>query len=201
MSRTKWIAVGVSLITAIAAFAAFRPDTLFTDRTVDEQINTDVAAAIDQATAPTNLAAPEPADPPPADLPPVETAAPTTTAPDPPPLDPNSPVVLSTGSWRSVDHDTSGRVAVVRAGDRTTLIFDELMTDNGPDLSVWVSTAGADALATSVSGATQLETLKGNRGTQSYELPAGLDAAALRSVVIWCDRFSVGFGVADLVPA
>lgn len=75
------------------------------------------------------------------------------------------------------------------------------MTDNGPDLSVWVSTAGADALAASVSGATQLETLKGNRGTQSYDLPVGLDAAALRSVVIWCDRFPVGFGVADLVPA
>lgn len=191
MTRTKWIISTVVVIAAVVAFAMFRPDTLFTDRAVDERIDTDVATAIDRAASePATDATPDTADAPAPDAATDTTAAPA----------PDAPVVLSTGEWRSVDHETTGRIAVVRTGGRTVLIFDELETDNGPDLSVWVSTSGSDALATSVSGATQLEGLKGNRGTQSYELPAGLDAAALRSVVIWCDRFSVGFGVADLTP-
>lgn len=128
------------------------------------------------------------------------TSAPTSTTTTTTTEDPAAPVVLATGSWRSVEHDTAGRVAVIRIAERSTVIFDELATDNGPDLAVWVSTSGADTLADSVDDATRLEGLKGNRGTQSYDLPSDLDAAALRSVVIWCDRFSVAFGVAELTP-
>lgn len=43
--------------------------------------------------------------------------------------------------------------------------------------------------------------LKGNKGAHNYPLPAGLDPAAFTSVSIWCDRFDVSFGAAELVRA
>lgn len=44
----------------------------------------------------------------------------------------------------------------------------------------------------------RLGELKGNQGSQSYEIPASADLSAMRSVVIWCDRFNVAFGTAAL---
>jgi hypothetical protein len=44
----------------------------------------------------------------------------------------------------------------------------------------------------------ELGALKGNKGNQNYELPAGVDLSKYRSVVIWCRRFSVPFGAAPL---
>jgi hypothetical protein len=40
--------------------------------------------------------------------------------------------------------------------------------------------------------------LKGNKGSQNYPLPADLDPTRYRSVSIWCARFHVSFGAADL---
>jgi len=40
--------------------------------------------------------------------------------------------------------------------------------------------------------------LKGNLGSSNYLIPAGTDLSGFRSAVIWCRRFSVGFGVAPL---
>jgi hypothetical protein len=42
--------------------------------------------------------------------------------------------------------------------------------------------------------------LKGNKGTQQYELPVGLDLARYGPVVVWCRAFSVAFGSAALSP-
>jgi hypothetical protein len=44
-----------------------------------------------------------------------------------------------------------------------------------------------------------LGALKGNRGDQNYEIPPGTDLTRFESAVIWCRRFTVGFGVAPLV--
>ncbi len=45
----------------------------------------------------------------------------------------------------------------------------------------------------------ELGRLKGNLGNQNYEIPAGTDLSKYRNAVVWCARFSVGFGVATLV--
>jgi len=50
----------------------------------------------------------------------------------------------------------------------------------------------------SVDGGRRIEALRGNQGTQLYQLPADLDLGALPHVVIWCDRFSTPFGTATL---
>jgi hypothetical protein len=43
--------------------------------------------------------------------------------------------------------------------------------------------------------------LKGNKGSQNYTLPDGIDLARYTSVSIWCDRFDVSFGAAELARA
>ncbi|HQZ86482.1 MAG TPA: DM13 domain-containing protein, partial [Actinomycetota bacterium] len=43
--------------------------------------------------------------------------------------------------------------------------------------------------------------LKGNQGNQNYEIPATVDLAKLSSVSLWCDRFDVSFGAAELQSA
>ncbi|MFC9244903.1 DM13 domain-containing protein [Streptomyces sp. NPDC057136] len=40
--------------------------------------------------------------------------------------------------------------------------------------------------------------LKGNMGYQNYALPSGIDLDRFSSVTIWCDRFNVSFGAAQL---
>jgi hypothetical protein len=40
--------------------------------------------------------------------------------------------------------------------------------------------------------------LKGNIGSSNYPVPADVDLAGLRSVTIWCNRFSVSFAAAAL---
>ena len=42
--------------------------------------------------------------------------------------------------------------------------------------------------------------LKGNIGNQLYPIPDTANLAVLRSVTIWCDRFDVSFGAAQLDP-
>lgn len=184
--RRRWLAAGAIaiVIVAIAAFALFRPDKLFVDEVADEQLDTDVAAALEQVEEPTSTA------PPARDERTTTTEAPTTTQPP-------GPVVRSSGSWTSLNHTTEGEVAIVTDGDTSTLILSELMTDNGPDLYVYLSpTPGA----TDVDGALRVDRLRGNLGTQTYELPPDVDPAQFASVLIWCDRFASGFGTATLTP-
>jgi hypothetical protein len=45
-----------------------------------------------------------------------------------------------------------------------------------------------------------LGALKGNLGSSNYEIPANVDLSSFETAVIWCRRFSVGFGVAPLDP-
>jgi hypothetical protein len=83
-------------------------------------------------------------------------------------------------------------------GTQTFLRFEGFETDNGPDLNVYlISGAPGDDPGENY---VDLGDLKGNIGDQNYEIPAGVDLSQYRSVVIWCVRFGVGFGGAELMP-
>lgn len=43
--------------------------------------------------------------------------------------------------------------------------------------------------------------LKGNKGSQNYTVPDEVDTSRYISVSIWCDRFDVSFGAAQLARA
>ncbi|HSK16402.1 MAG TPA: DM13 domain-containing protein [Gaiellaceae bacterium] len=98
------------------------------------------------------------------------------------------------GAFTSAAHETRGTATVVELADgRRLLTLTDFATDPGPDLRVYLAPAPGN-----VSGAVDLGALKGNRGNQQYAIPAGLDLAALPTVIVWCRAFSVEFGSARL---
>jgi Electron transfer DM13 len=110
--------------------------------------------------------------------------------------------VLRSGSFRSLEHATTGTAIVLRRpAGRLVLRLERLITSNGPDLRVYLSHVPASSdLHAYRTGFIDLGALKGNRGNQNYVIPAGTDLSAFKSAVIWCRRFAVGFGVAPLSP-
>ena len=111
-----------------------------------------------------------------------------------------SAMTLAAGSFRSLEHTTSGRASIVELPDgRRYLRLEDLETSNGPDLRVYLSEIPAsDDWYAYGERFVDLGALKGNIGNQNYALPADLDLGRYRSAVIWCRRFTVGFGVAGL---
>ncbi|MEV6549959.1 DM13 domain-containing protein [Streptomyces sp. NPDC051597] len=117
---------------------------------------------------------------------------------------PSKPQDLAKGKLVSHEHETSGSVRVLRLPDGTRILrLMDLDTSNGPDLRVWLTDAevkpGKDGWRVFDDGRhVSLGKLKGNKGDQNYTLPADLDLDRYRSVTIWCDRFDVSFGAAEL---
>ena len=103
------------------------------------------------------------------------------------------------GSFRSGEHETTGRAELIRLADgRLVVTLTNFETSPGPDLRVRIvpgetDDGGAD-------GAEDLGALKGNRGNQQYDVPRDFDPRR-SSVVIWCRAFSATFGTAVLEPA
>jgi hypothetical protein len=112
----------------------------------------------------------------------------------------DEPRVLAAGSFSSLEHETTGDARIVEIADgRRFLRFEGLSTSNGPDLRVYLSEIPAsDDWYAYGERYVDLGELKANLGDQNYEIPEGLDLSRFESAVIWCRRFTVGFGVAGL---
>jgi len=96
----------------------------------------------------------------------------------------------ATGSFEGRDHPGEGTVNLLTDGTQTFVRFeDDFATDNGPDLYAAVIVGGERV---------ELGALKGNQGSQNYELPADVDPAAVESVQVWCKRFDSVFTEAEV---
>ena len=95
------------------------------------------------------------------------------------------------GQFVSDAHPTSGTVQI--NDDQAILSFENFMTDNGPQLLVYLSTTldSTDFV--------DLGALQGISGNYSYAIPANTDLSIYKYVVIWCVDFSVSFGHAELI--
>ena len=100
--------------------------------------------------------------------------------------------VIKEAEFVSDAHPTSGLAQVVMAEDSRTLVFSDFRSDSGPDLDVYLAT---DTDATEF---INLGGLKGTSGQFSYEVPLDIDLEKYDKVLIWCVRFSINFGFADL---
>lgn len=198
-----WAMAAVAVAAAVFVLVWFQPQKLFIDETVDEAFpELDRTAASAEATGAETAAmsTPTTAAPSPA----VTATAPTGTATTASPAEttlPSGPVLRSQGAFTSLAHGTSGSALIVAQPDGSLVLrLENLDTDNGPDLRVLLSPAagGEEDYET---GAVELGALKGNKGNQNYDIPAGTDLSAIGSVVIWCERFSVAFGSAELAGA
>ena len=112
---------------------------------------------------------------------------------------------LAVGQFGVVDaiHKGEGSASIVRLddGQRVLRLADDFRVTNGPDLYVYLSGAVAPRSSDDLhaTGAFDVAQLKGNVGGQNYALPDDLDLSKLRSVVIYCRRFTTVFSTAELV--
>lgn len=84
-----------------------------------------------------------------------------------------------------------GTAEVLNDGsEQRFLRFEDFSSDNGPDLKVYLRAESGDFVS--------LGELKGNIGDQNYEIPVGVDLNEFSTIQIWCERFSVNFGSAEL---
>ena len=115
----------------------------------------------------------------------------------------NAPFIEASGEFIDRSHPTSGKAVVLGDGSGTRFLrFEDFETDNGPDLDVYLSSAAHDGPADDFDeDFINLGDLKGNKGNQNYEIPAGVNLDLYSTVVIWCVRFAVAFGAANLVAA
>jgi hypothetical protein len=112
-----------------------------------------------------------------------------------------NPVVVSTGEFHAVAHPGTGDAIVYRLEDGSHVLrLENLDIFNGPALYVYaVAAEDANDNETVLSaGFLNLGPLKGNKGNQTYELPAEFDPEKYRAISVWCRRFSVNFATAPL---
>lgn len=184
------LALGCALL--VVALAAFEPWKLWVDKTVVEALPVVPAAQVVDAT-------PTPS----ATVPPPRATEPTR-VPEPTPSATPAFIELSRGTLISHEHGTTGTVRVLQLADGSRVLrLENLDTSSGPDLKVVLSDApvieGRDGWHVFDDNEhAKIGNLKGNKGSQNYVIPAGVDLSVLRSVSIWCDRFNVSFGAAAL---
>ncbi len=187
--RTLAVVVAGAAVVAAVALPLFQPWRVFTDTVVDEALPGASPTAVSTAvptTAPSLM--------------PSSSKAPPTISVE----RPSAPVVLHRGKLISHEHDTSGTVSIVRLPDGARVLrLEDLDTSDGPDLEVWLSDApvleGKAGWHVFDDGkARSLGQLKGNKGSQNYVIPAEVDLQDFSSVSIWCNRFNVSFGAAEL---
>lgn len=179
-SPLGWAAVVVLALVAAGGLYWFQPWKLVTDTQVADRL-------------PVVEPTPRPA---------VPTPSSSVTAPATP--SPAGNQVVAAGDFVTHEHRTNGSAEIVRLADgRHRLVLRDLDTSNGPDLRVWLTdqpvlegTAGWRVFDDGEW--LEVAKLKGNRGDQVYDLPDSIDLDGFRSVSIWCKRFSVSFGAADL---
>lgn len=176
--RLLWIGVPAAAALGVFVLVFFQPQKLFLDDRVDEPAA--VAGKPAGSTTPSSSVAG------PLEGQTAEQAA---------------PKEFARAAFRSLEHTTSGQAIVTEFPDgRRVLRFENFATSNGPDLRVYLSAGSDDAGFGKEYGEefVELGRLKGNLGNQNYEIPAGTDLSKFRNAVVWCARFSVGFGVATL---
>ena len=105
---------------------------------------------------------------------------------------PVAPEVVGAEVVGTTGHPASGTARIVESGGTTFVRYENFKTINGPDLYVYLAT---DLGATEF---VDLGRLRATEGNVNYEVPAGVDVADYRYVLVWCKAFSILFNSADL---
>lgn len=111
----------------------------------------------------------------------------------------SEPVVLTAGYFMSVAHEGSGEVKIIDLGAEGMIVrLINLDVLNGPDLRLLLSKNRNVQKFADLGEYIELGKLKGNKGTQNYILPAGVDGNDYVSVIIYCKPFHIVFNAADV---
>lgn len=102
---------------------------------------------------------------------------------------------VATGTFTGAnDHITTGGVSIVKTENGGTLVIldTNFSLDGAPDPSVGFGKDGQFVPAS------DLGDLVNINGLQAYVVPANVNVDDFNEVYIWCDKFNVSLGVADL---
>ncbi len=92
-------------------------------------------------------------------------------------------------------HKAAGAFEIVPSNGKQQLkLSDDFSVDKGPDVYVVLSPTPRVSDGSSV----YLGKVKKFKGAQSFDIPAHTDLTAYRHVVLWCKKYSVSMGAADL---
>lgn len=106
-------------------------------------------------------------------------------------FDPSQATLLRSGTMMGVGHTVSGTASIYDHAGKKVVFLSPYMSQNGPDLRVYLS---KDGEATEY---INLGNLKSISGDQSYDVPGNPDISQYKFVIIWCQEFTVLFGVAE----
>jgi len=179
------LAIVAAAMMAIGGAFYFEPWTLFTSSSVNESLP-EISTSEEQVVAP------------PVESEPIDSSQEE--------IEPEIayPITLASGDLISHEHETSGQVLLLELEDGSRILrIEDLDTSDGPKLEVWLADApvieGFEGWFVFDDGQYQnLGDLKATQGNQNYEIPEGLDLDQYSSVSIWCSRFAVSFGAAEL---
>lgn len=108
------------------------------------------------------------------------------------PFDVASATLLKQGELKGVNHNASGVASLYELSEKKFIVLDPYMSDNGPDLKIYLSEdEGANNYL-------RLGNLKSTTGSQFYEVPVQIDMNKYHYVHVWCEKYSVVFGRAEL---
>jgi hypothetical protein len=196
------VIVGVIGLVILGAVGWYLASPLFINRTVDEEFPVASPPTEESAEA---LPTEEPTETLQEQVEATqEEAAPTATMPntemDEPMPEGGEPVALASGMFVGVDdfHQGMGTATLYELPDGGLVLrFDEFEVTNGPDLHVFLSSNPAPTGAEDMGeDSLDLGALKGNIGSQNYDIAPGTDVGRYQSVLIYCVPFHVVFATA-----
>jgi len=102
--------------------------------------------------------------------------------------------IVASGSFRGASsHQTNGNVTIRKTADGLVVVLeDDFDFDGAPDPKLGFGKDGT------YDQGSQISHLSSNKGRQVYELPASVDPEAYNQFYVWCEKYSVPLGVADL---
>jgi hypothetical protein len=100
--------------------------------------------------------------------------------------------LIRKGTLMGVGHTVTGNVNVYNSTDQLVVVFDPFSSQNGPDLKVYLS---KDEKAMEY---LNLGALKSTTGKQSYDVSGMPNLDQYKYIMVWCQEFSVLFGIAEL---
>lgn len=196
MTKRRLLTIGGIVAVPVIAIGIWLTAPLFIDDVVDEEFPMSASADVpDDMTAEEVEAELEEA----AEAPPTEVDEP---MPDEEMADEEmsdeepGPAVVTSGEFMDADdfHQGSGIATIYRLEDGSHVLrFEDFEVTNGPDLHVFLIPRDGD-----MEGYVDLGSLKGNIGSQNYEIPEDVDVDRFGSVLIYCVPFSVEFAQASL---
>ncbi|MCR4328801.1 MAG: DM13 domain-containing protein [Patescibacteria group bacterium] len=187
---TKKIVLGISIVIIIVV-AYWLISPLFINNIVDESLEDIAMTPINTKSIPTATTTSTPTQ--------ENTAVISEKTPITPVIQETTPKngvleTLAKGTFIGLaGHNAEGTATLLKIGTTHYIRFEgDFKVTNGPDVFVYLGKNGSYAPEA------QLAALKGNIGSQNYEIPDTIDITDYNEVWIWCRAFSVPFGSAVL---